>query len=191
MNDEIKKTEEMTADTPENNHSGVRPSSPAQGLSSEAGAKVNDTLAKCLVDRDAWKDKFIRLQADFDNFTKRNEKERIQWATAAQAALLNDILPIVDDFDRAMAQISNKEIVAELKTWLEGFQFIHKALYKFLEKYDVEEIPASKPFDPKYHEALVQVESPEHKSGEIVAILQKGFIYKGNVLRPAKVSVAK
>lgn len=146
-------------------------------------------LAECIAQRDSFKEKFLRVQADYDNFTKRNEKERLQWRDTLQSALLLDILPTIDDFDRAFEQQSGVD--ASVQNWLAGFEMIRKSLQKFLEKYHVKEIPAALPFDPEYHEALMQVESPDHKSGDIVSILQKGYTLRDQVLRPAKVSVAK
>lgn len=148
-------------------------------------------LATCKQERDSWKDKFLYLQADFDNVTKRNIKERAQWSITAQTSVLSDLLPVIDDFDRAFAEIEKKEVSPDVKTWLTGFQLIHKTLQKMLAKYEVVEISAAIPFDPSYHEAIVQVEAPGHESGAIVEVLQKGYTCKGTVLRPAKVSVAK
>lgn len=153
---------------------------------------TNDTaLIACMLERDSWKDKYLRLQADFDNFNKRNIKERGQWAIAAQTALLNDILPIVDDFDRAFAELEKKEVSADVKNWFAGFAMIYKGLQKFLEKNEVVAIDPSLPFDPTYHEAISQVVAEGYESGQIVAILQKGYTFKGQVLRPARVSVAQ
>lgn len=154
----------------------------------QGGTSKSDELTACKTERDAWKEKYVRVQADLDNFTKRIDKERLQWRNTVQASLLLDILPIVDDFDRAFEQ---SQTTADMQSWMAGFEMIYKNLKKFLDKYEVKEVPASLPFDPAYHEALVQVESPAHKSGEIVAILQKGYTFRDSVLRPAKVSVAK
>lgn len=170
-------------------------SNPEQG-SQEQSTSVNEQaqdasqeLALCKAERDIWKDKFLRVQADFDNFSKRNEKDRLQWRNSVQAAMLIDLLPIVDDFDRALEQ--NVQVSADMQTWFSGIQMIRKSLQKLLEKYEVQEIPAGLPFDPLYHEALVQVEASGKPSGDIVGILQKGYTFRGQVLRPAKVSVAK
>lgn len=148
----------------------------------------SDELVRCLSERDGWKDKYLRVQADLGNITKRHDKERQQWKSMAQSAILTDLLPIVDDFDRAFG---GQDKVADTQAALAGFEMIHKSLQKFLEKYDVREIPAGLPFDPMYHEALVTVEDSGRESGAIVAVLQKGYTFKETVLRPAKVSVAK
>lgn len=151
----------------------------------------NAQLATCITERDSWKEKYMRVQADFDNFSKRIDKERIGWRVSAQSIVLQDIIAIIDDFDRAFEQLESQKDSADLKTWIAGFDMIHKAFYKFLDKYEVKEISASMPFDTQYHEALMYVDAPEKKSGDIVTILQKGYTFKGQVLRPAKVSVAK
>ncbi len=127
------------------------------------------------------------LMAEFDNYKKRTEKERISWVENRQKEILEDLLPIVDDFDRALAHSGNQEE----KNLRNGLELTHKSLLKLLTAYSVEELPAQKEFDPEKHEALLTVESAEHSSGEIVAILQKGYLYKNSVLRPAKVSVAQ
>lgn len=159
-----------------------------QASSEQSEIVQNDEVAICRSERDAWKERYVRSAADLDNYTKRTEKERLQWRNTVQSALLSDILPIVDDFDRAFEQTNSS---ADMQSWLAGFEMIRKSLQKMLDKYEVKEIPASMPFDPEFHEALVQVESPAHKSGEVVAILQKGYTFRSAVLRPAKVSVAK
>lgn len=152
---------------------------------------MNNELVSCKQERDSWKDKYLHLQADFDNFTKRNIKERAQWSVAAQTSVLADLLPVIDDFDRAFAELEKKEVPTDVKNWFTGFQLIHKTLQKMLAKYEVVEISSTMPFDPSYHEAIVQIEAPDQESGAIVAVLQKGYTCKGSVLRPAKVSVAK
>lgn len=154
-----------------------------------AEQQVQDSaLTTCQTERDAWKEKYLRVAADLENFSKRTDKERIQWRNAAQTALLLDILPIIDDFDRAFAAT---QVDQDAQSVLTGFDMIRKSLYKFLDKHEVKEIDGTLPFDPEFHEALLHVDAPEKASGEIVAVLQKGFTFKGAVLRPAKVSVAK
>lgn len=160
-------------------------------LTEQSSAQIDTKLTSCIAERDSWKEKYMRAQADFDNFTKRIDKERIGWRTSAQATVLQDVLNIVDDFDRAFEQLHKQQSTPDMQTWLAGFDMIRKSFYKFLDTYEIKEISASMPFDPHYHESLMQVDAPDKQSGEIVAILQKGFTFKGQILRPAKVSVAK
>jgi len=148
-------------------------------------------LEVCQKELDTWKEKCIRVTADLENFSRRVEKEKVQWMQVAQADVLQDLLVVIDDFDRSMHEYDQKELSAETKAFLDGFAMIAKAMYKLLEKYGVTEIVEVKIFDPTLHEAIMQVDSDEHESGDVVQILQKGFMFKKEVLRPAKVSVAK
>ena len=138
-----------------------------------------------------WKEKYLRANADFQNFKNRSSQEMARWASRAQEDVIKDILSIVDDFDRAFSECEKHGIEKEDQIWLDGFKMIQKSLYKLLEKYEVKEISQNEKFDPEFHEAVSQVESDKHKSGEVVHILQKGFIRNGQVLRPTKVAVAK
>ena len=153
--------------------------------------ETRDSLLACKKELDVWKEKYIRVAADLENFSKRVDKERVQWRVSGQAALLTPLLEIVDDFDRAFEQLNKNNAEVSAQSWITGFELIRKALHKFLESHDVVEISTAIPFDTHYHEALMEVESPDHKSGDIVAVLQKGYTFKGQVLRVAKVSVAK
>ena len=170
-------------------------------------------LAECQAQVAEWKDRALRTAADYENFKKRSEKERVMWITGAQSSVLLDLISIVDDFDRAFAHTSihpqpsllqsyggqaEEQSVPERRSLGEGgskdragFELIYKSLQKILEKYGVLEIKELTHFDPLKHEAIMQVESADHKQGDIVQVLQKGYTFKGEVLRPAKVSVAK
>jgi molecular chaperone GrpE len=148
-------------------------------------SSLEQQLKECHAQKDEWKDRFLRTAADFENFKKRSEKERMLWMSTAQSAVLQDLLTIVDDFDRAFAQ------PADASNARAGFELIYKALQKMLEKYGVTEIKDASHFDPAKHEAIMQVEAANKQSGDIIQVLQKGYLFKGEVLRPAKVSVAK
>jgi molecular chaperone GrpE len=138
-----------------------------------------------------FKEKFMRTNADFQNYKRRIEKERLIWMETAQGSVLNKILPIIDDLDRAIKTgEENVEDEAE-QAWLDGFKIIQKNSQKTLKELGVEEIDCSGEFDPELHEALVQVESDKHKEGEVVQVLNKGYKFKDAILRHAKVSVAK
>jgi molecular chaperone GrpE len=147
-------------------------------------------LDSCKSEMQQLKDSFLRLNADFENYKKRIVKEKATWITDCQANILSDLLPIVDDFDRAFLGYKKGEN-KDIDKWLEGFELIYKSFYKFLDKYEIKEITDFSIFNPEYHEAIAQVESEKHKSGDIVSVLQKGFILKDRVLRPARVTVAK
>lgn len=153
--------------------------------------ELNLELQTCRQAQDNWKEKCLRISADFENFKKRLAKEQSQWAESAQIQILKDLLPIIDDFDRAYQEIEKKEKTPELTTWFSGFSLIHTSFNKLLHKFGVSEIKNYTEFDPLYHEAVTQIESAEHRPGQIVQVFQKGYQYKDHVLRPARVSVAK
>ena len=147
-------------------------------------------LSICKIEVQQLKDSFLRLNADFDNYKKRVAKEKSEWIVTAQSNLILDLLPIIDDFDRAFSE-NKKSENKDLEVWLTGFELIHKSLGKFLEKHGLKEITNHLDFDPEFHEGIAQIDSAEHKTGQIVSIVQKGYMFKDQVLRPAKVMVAK
>lgn len=148
-------------------------------------------LEACRIELDQIRDQLMRERADFENHKKRTERERGQWIRSGQAPLLSGLLDIVDHFDRALAEAEKKDHNAHAEMWQQGFEMIRKELNKYLQAHGVEQMPFESTFNPERHEALMSVESADHQSGEVVAILQKGYLFKGEVLRPAKVSVAK
>jgi molecular chaperone GrpE len=137
-----------------------------------------------------WADKYLTLTADFENYKKRVNSERSDWAHEAQKRIILDLLDIVDNFERALEQEKKRENNSGV-AWLAGFEMIHQSLEKLLAKYGVQPIADFATFNPKYHEALMSVESDKHKSGDIVQVLQKGYTMNDKVIRPATVSVAK
>lgn len=164
----------------------------------ETSAEPEETASRqdqldCLSCKDfsAIKDSYIRLNADFENFKRRVQKDQINWVSAGQAKILLDMLPVVDDFDRALAEHEKEGHSEQLDSWLQGFELIRKSLYKFLESNGVKKIEQVQTFDPELHEAVTQIEVAGKNSGEIVDVIQQGFMFNDTVLRPAKVVVAK
>lgn len=137
-----------------------------------------------------WTDKYLSLTADFQNYKKRVDHERAEWSYDAQRKVFVGLLEIIDNFERAL-DVERKRENAEGVAWLAGFEMIYQSIEKLIHSFGVKEITDFSAFNPKYHEALVQVESGKHKSGEIVQVLQKGYIMHDRVIRPATVSVAK
>lgn len=156
-----------------------------------ACAQLEKELAVCKEGANEWKDKFLRLTADFENYKRRAEKERANWVSSAQAEMLRQLLPIADTVDRALADAHKTAQTPEMKIWLAGFAMIGDALHKFLRSNEVTEITDTAAFDPQFHEAIVSVQAEGKAAGDIVAVLEKGYLFKGELLRPAKVSVAK
>jgi molecular chaperone GrpE len=142
-------------------------------------------LDACKKELEEWKGRALRIGADFENFKKRIEKDQIVWQRMVQADILLQLLEIVDNFDRALAQ--EKDDSGKFA----GFALIRKELQKLLERYDVKEIADAKQFDPALHESVMSVKSEAHQPGAVVEVLQKGYMFKDQVLRPAKVSIAE
>lgn len=137
-------------------------------------------------------DKLAYLSADFENYRKNVIKERAQWTETAQSEVLKTILKVIDDFERALKEFKEAtDLSEERRVRFKGFEIIYQSLLKILESYNVKEIEIMKEFDPKKHEAVMQTESDEKKSGEIVEVLEKGYVRGNMLIRPAKVSVAK
>lgn len=156
---------------------------------------IQDTVAEaqiddCRAELNDMKNRYLYLNAEFENYKKRMGKEQGAWTEGAQDRVLIDILSTVDDLERAFAELTMQELPQEVSAHFQGISMIVKNLNAFLKKYDIEEISAGGPFDPEIHEAVMQQDSQDHASGDILAILQKGYRRKDRILRPAKVVVA-
>lgn len=131
----------------------------------------------------------IRIQADLENFRRRARNEKEEILKFAAQSFIEELLPIVDNFDRAL--VSSQQ-TKDFDSLSKGISMINNQLFQLLEKEGVEKIEAvGQPFDPEYHQAVMQVESEEHDEGIVVEELQTGFIYKGKTIRPAMVKVSK
>lgn len=127
-----------------------------------------------------------RSAADFQNYKRRVEQEREDVARLASAAFVINILPILDDLERALQSVDAK--LAGL-TWVDGIRLIYRKFQNVLEMSGVTEIEADgKPFDPNLHEAVMYAEGEE---GKVVSVVQKGYTLGGRVIRPAMVIVGK
>ena len=151
----------------------------------------NDATTHNNVDAVAeWTEKYLSLAADFQNYQKRVSHERSEWAFDAQKVVCLQLLDVIDNFERAL-DVERKRESAEGVAWLAGFEMIYQSLEKILHKCGVSEITDFTVFNPKYHEALLQVESSDKESGQVVQVLKKGYMMHDKVIRPATVSVAK
>ena len=122
--------------------------------------KLEKKLAEHEQEKEALNNRLVRLQADFSNYRKRNEKEAEKLQSAIVAGLMEELLPVLDNFDRALTQEGSGE------DFRKGIEMIHRQLLDFLEKQGVENIEAvGKEFDHNYHNAVQQVESDEYESG--------------------------
>jgi molecular chaperone GrpE len=154
--------------------------------------ELQETSASCCAELTQIKEKYAYLLADFENHRRREATERASRLWATQAVILTDLLPLVDDFERALHPSTPPSTGSGLKAMSEagvGFELIYKNLLKLLEKYGVTEVTQNQVFDPNVHEVLLQVSQEGKQPGDIVAVLRKGYMLKGQVLRPAQVSV--
>ena len=136
-------------------------------------------------ERDELRDNLLRRQAEFDNFRKRIERERIEQAQYASMEVVGDLLPILDDFDRALAADSTSPEYAK------GVQMIYQRMAESMKKTGLEPIDAAgKPFDPHLHQAVERVETADAADQTVLGELQRGYYFKGKLLRPSMVRVA-
>jgi molecular chaperone GrpE len=163
---------------------------PKEAVTDEKNVVDKEELPPVTPEEESFRTQFLRLNADMQNYKRRIEKERLEWMQFSQSQILNKLLPIFDDLDRALDFSKDSEIQNKEK-WIEGFKLIQKNWQKELTDIGIEEITTTGKFNPEEHEALMQVESGDKKTGEVVQTLSKGYKFKGTVIRHAKVSVKK
>ena len=134
-------------------------------------------------------DKVRRQMAEFENFRKRTEKEKDSMFESGARSVIEKILPIVDNFERGIQTVPDEE---KEGAFVKGIQMIYKQLTDELDKMGVKPIDAlGKPFDPNFHNAVMQVDSDEYETGTVAQELQKGYIYHDVVIRHSMVAVVK
>ncbi len=134
-------------------------------------------------------DKYVRAVAELDNYKKRAVREKADAIQYGNENLLRDILPLVDNMDRALEHACNSE---DFDAFKKGLKMLQEQLLGCLQKHGVEQIEAvGKDFDPHVHEAMLQVESEEHEESKVVGEFERGYLLNGRLLRPAKVSVCR
>jgi molecular chaperone GrpE len=151
-----------------------------------------DPLEAALAEAADYKDKYLRAHADFENSKKRLEKDKMNAVSYANESFAKDILTVMDSFENALASMEGSEDSSEvLEKMKEGVNLTHEQLKKILEKNHIKEVDCDGEFDPEVHQAIMQVESDAHETGDIVQVMQKGYTIKDRVLRPAMVSTCK
>ena len=138
-------------------------------------------------------DRYLRANADFDNMKRRLEKEKMQAISYAHEVFARDLLPVIDSLEMAILaggnpDVESGELLSKVK---EGLELTIEQFRKAFEKHGVELVDIEGTFDPNFHEAVMQLESDEKKSGEILQVFQKGYKIKERILRPAMVSIVK
>lgn len=128
--------------------------------------------------------RYLRLMADFQNYKKRVEKEKRDLYSYANEKIMNDLLTVMDNFERALEHDADEN-------FKEGIEMIFKQLSDALEKDGLAEIPAlGEEFDPNVHSAVMTEETEDYESGKVSGVMQKGYTLNGKVIRPAMVKVA-
>ena len=153
------------------------------GTASPSQVPVGDDASNVVADDD----RLLRLAADFDNYKKRVARERDVLLALANARLLTELLPVIDDLERALSAAEEHE-EAQLE---DGVRLVHRALAALLERHGIELIETDGKFDPYVHEALLSQPSEEAESGSVINVVQKGYKLGDRVVRPARVIVAE
>lgn len=139
-------------------------------------------------EKESLNSQLLRSKADFDNLRRRTNEEKIAARKYRAQELVESILPVIDNFERALDVSAENEDTKSLK---QGMEMVYRQLVDALTKEGIEEIESvGETFDPNVHQAVMQVESNEHESNTVVEVLQKGYLLNGRVIRPAMVKVS-
>jgi molecular chaperone GrpE len=160
----------------------------AESASADDSANaVDERLAKLEAEKEELRKTMIHRQADFENFRKRVERERHEESRRATGQSIQQLLPVLDTFERALAAHDDPAHAEYRK----GVELIYKQLWETLAKQGLERIEAQgKSFDPHIHQAIERVETDQHEDGTVIDVLEPGYMFHGRVLRPATVRVA-
>lgn len=159
----------------------------ASGAAAAAAGQPSDDLATAREERDRYLDSLQRLKAEFDNYRKRVERDRQAQQGAAVREFVADLLPVIDNLERAVASAEG----AESQQILTGVEMVRSQMAGLLAGKGVQEIDAhGTMFDPEVHDAVARQASVEHEEGTVVHVLERGYRIGDSVVRPAKVVVA-
>jgi molecular chaperone GrpE len=142
-------------------------------------------IAQLRGERDDLKELLLRRQAEFDNFRKRTERERSEYVQYAAMDTVKELLPVLDDFERAI------KVECNSPEYVKGIEMIYNRMSESLKKQGLEPVDAvGKPFDPHLHQAIERVETTDAADNTVIGEFQRGYNFKGKLLRPAMVRVA-
>jgi molecular chaperone GrpE len=151
--------------------------------------EVRSQLEEAIRKRDEYLDGWQRALAEFSNFRKRVEREREQVQQNAAGNIIRRFLDVLDDLDRAL---KNRPKEGEGALWAEGIELVYRKLLNIIEAEGVRPMEAEgQQFDPNLHEAISHEASPAHESGEVIEVIQNGYLIGDRVLKPARVRVAR
>ncbi|MFD0715064.1 nucleotide exchange factor GrpE [Paenibacillus sp. GCM10027626] len=187
-NDTASATEQEVMDTaPET--AGEAQDANEAAFEEETGAAGNSArIAELSKQAEESQQRLLRAQADFDNFRRRTQKEKEELAQYASMKLITELLPVIDNFGRA---IEASKSGGDVESFAKGVDMIFRQLEQVLQQEGLKQMEVvGEPFNPEFHAAVMTVESDEYEEGTIVEELQKGYLLKEKVLRPAMVKVS-
>ena len=162
---------------------------PASEENSEETPDLAAELEELKAELNAKDERFLRLQADFDNYRKRTTREKSELSTVIEQAFLKDLLPLLDNLSRASDAAENADN-ADVETLRKGIEMIKQETVAVMGKHGLEPIDTQdKPFDPNFHQAVGTVKDETKADGIIAAEFQRGYIARGRVIRPSMVQV--
>ena len=181
LNEEIEKTQSCCESSKES----------CEANEEHKDESLEDIISKLEEDLKQSEEKFLRVHADFENIKKRLEREKYQAIDYASEKFAKDLLTPLDTLEMALASanvdLSAEELLPKLK---EGIELTIKSFITTFEKHNITKVDTTGEFDPNMHNAVMQVDSQNHESGQIVSELQKGYMLKDRLLRPSMVSIA-
>lgn len=188
---EVKQDEVLTEDVEKSESCCENKSECCDAKEEPKEESLEDVISKLEENLKESEDKFLRVHADFENIKKRLEKEKYQAIDYASEKFAKDLLTPLDTLEMALkssdADLSAEELLPKLK---EGIELTIKSFITTFEKHNITKIDTNGEFDPNVHNAVMQVDSENHESGQIVNELQKGYLLKDRLLRPSMVSIA-
>lgn len=190
-NEDKREAQEPVEDAAEAQASDTEaPEGQEQAGGEETVESLKATIESLHAAMDAAKEQVLRSQAEAQNARIRAEKDVEKAHKFGQEKLLQDLLPVVDNLERALASMDRDN--ADFKAVIEGIELTHKSFVDALAKYNVESVdPAGEPFDPELHQAMTMVPNPDVEPNTVIEVFQKGYTLNGRLVRPAMVVVSK
>ena len=181
--------EEKDTMTQENQEMDINADADVPGNTHLSNPENEETIEKLQAEVQEQKDKYLRLFAEFDNFKRRNAKERLELIQTAGKDVIISLLEVLDDCDRAEKQLTESEDIASRK---QGVQLVFNKLRSKLQAKGLKPMESiNTDFDVKKHEAITEIETPEDKKGKVVDEVEKGYYLNDKIIRFAKVVVGK
>jgi molecular chaperone GrpE len=181
----------------ENGGNGAPPEENGGGAEPEVKIEVDESIetvdqkiARLEKERQETYDRLLRIAAEFENWKKRARREAEEAETRGREKLAKEILPVLDNLDRAL--VAAADTSSSVESLAQGVKLVDKQLHGVLEKFDVKRFDAlGEPFDPSKHEAIQQMETAEYPAGAVARVFARGYTIGARLLRPAMVAVAK